>query len=110
MEVVFLLAAEQDLQEAHNWVAEHRPGKEQPFAESFPSPSSALVLFMTLPGLALFYGGLVRKKNALSVLAQCLGITGLVTILQSAAAHLDRPCFSLVRGLAQESQSPSLRG
>jgi Amt family ammonium transporter len=43
--------------------------------------SSALVLFMTLPGLALFYGGLVRKKNALSVLAQCLGIAGLVTIL-----------------------------
>lgn len=43
--------------------------------------SSALVLFMTLPGLALFYGGLVRRKNVLSVLAQCLGITGLVTIL-----------------------------
>jgi ammonium transporter, Amt family len=43
--------------------------------------SSALVLFMTLPGLALFYGGLVRKKNVLSVLAQCLGCAGLVTIL-----------------------------
>jgi Amt family ammonium transporter len=43
--------------------------------------SSALVLFMTLPGLALFYGGLVRRKNVLSVLAQCFGITGLVTIL-----------------------------
>jgi Amt family ammonium transporter len=43
--------------------------------------STALVLFMTLPGLALFYGGLVRKKNVLSVLAQCLGIAGLVTIL-----------------------------
>ena len=43
--------------------------------------SSALVLFMTLPGLALFYGGLVRRKNVLSVLAQCLGIAGLVTIL-----------------------------
>ena len=36
---------------------------------------------MTLPGLALFYGGLVRRKNVLSVLAQCLGIAGLVTIL-----------------------------
>ena len=35
--------------------------------------SSVLVLFMTLPGLALFYGGLVRRKNVLSVLAQCLG-------------------------------------
>jgi Amt family ammonium transporter len=43
--------------------------------------SAALVLFMTLPGLALFYGGLVRTKNVLSVLAQCLGIAGLVTIL-----------------------------
>src|SRR2546430_16045780 len=41
---------------------------------------AALVLFMTLPGLALFYGGLVRAKNVLSVLAQCLGIAGLVTI------------------------------
>src|SRR3984957_14731465 len=55
----------------------------------FPGPghngwmmtSAALVLFMTLPGLALFYGGLVRKKNVLSVLAQCLGIAGLVTLL-----------------------------
>jgi Amt family ammonium transporter len=43
--------------------------------------SSALVLFMTLPGLALFYGGLVRKKNVLSVMAQCMGIAGMVTIL-----------------------------
>jgi Amt family ammonium transporter len=42
---------------------------------------AALVLFMTLPGLALFYGGLVRTKNVLSVMAQCLGIAGLVTIL-----------------------------
>jgi len=42
---------------------------------------AALVLFMTLPGLALFYGGLVRAKNVLSILAQCLGIAGLVTIL-----------------------------
>ena len=43
--------------------------------------SCALVLLMTLPGLALFYGGLVRRKNVLSVCAQCLGIAGLVTIL-----------------------------
>jgi Amt family ammonium transporter len=43
--------------------------------------SAALVLFMTLPGLALFYGGLVRRKNVLSVLAQCLGCAGIVTIL-----------------------------
>jgi Amt family ammonium transporter len=49
--------------------------------------STALVLFMTLPGLALFYGGLVRRKNVLSVLAQCLGIAGLVTILWWAVGY-----------------------
>jgi len=43
--------------------------------------SSALVLFMTLPGLFLFYGGLVRRKNILSVIAQCFGIAGMVTIM-----------------------------
>ncbi len=43
--------------------------------------SAALVLFMTLPGLFLFYGGLVRKKNILSVVAQCFALAGLVTIL-----------------------------
>jgi Amt family ammonium transporter len=43
--------------------------------------STALVLFMTLPGLALFYGGLVRTKNVLSVLMQCFAIGGIVTIL-----------------------------
>ena len=48
---------------------------------------SALVLFMTLPGLALFYGGLVRKKNVLSVLAQCIGIAGLVTIMWWAVGY-----------------------
>ncbi|MBT4001122.1 MAG: ammonium transporter, partial [Candidatus Thioglobus sp.] len=43
--------------------------------------STALVLFMTLPGLALFYGGLVRSKNILSVLMQCFAIAGIVSIL-----------------------------
>jgi Amt family ammonium transporter len=43
--------------------------------------SAALVLFMTLPGLALFYGGLVRRKNILSVMAQCMLLAGMVTIL-----------------------------
>ncbi len=43
--------------------------------------ATALVLFMTLPGLGLFYGGLVRRKNVLSVLAQCFGCAGLVTLL-----------------------------
>jgi Amt family ammonium transporter len=49
--------------------------------------SSALVLFMTLPGLALFYGGLVRRKNVLSVMAQCLGCAGVVTILWWAVGY-----------------------
>ena len=43
--------------------------------------SSLLVLMMTLPGLALFYGGLVRAKNVLSVLMQCFAIVSVVTIL-----------------------------
>jgi len=42
--------------------------------------STALVLFMTLPGLALFYGGLVRTKNVLSVLMQCFSIAGIVSV------------------------------
>jgi len=49
--------------------------------------SAALVLFMTLPGLALFYGGLVRSKNVLSILAMCLGIAGMVTILWWAVGY-----------------------
>jgi Amt family ammonium transporter len=57
------------------------PGVPGPGHNAWMMTSAALVLFMTLPGLALFYGGLVRKKNVLSVLAQCLGITGLVTLL-----------------------------
>ncbi len=43
--------------------------------------STALVLFMTIPGLALFYAGMVRSKNVLSVLMQCFAITSLITIV-----------------------------
>ncbi|MFC2973194.1 ammonium transporter [Azotobacter bryophylli] len=43
--------------------------------------STALVLFMTVPGLALFYGGMVRSKNVLSVMMQCFAITGLISLL-----------------------------
>jgi Amt family ammonium transporter len=43
--------------------------------------STALVLFMTIPGLSLFYAGMVRAKNVLSVMMQCFAITSLVTIL-----------------------------
>ena len=61
-------------------VASNVPGPG-PASNAWMMTCAALVLFMTLPGLALFYGGLVRAKNVLSVLAQCLGIAGLVTIL-----------------------------
>ena len=43
--------------------------------------STALVLMMTIPGLALFYGGMVRKKNVLTVVMQCFAITCIVTVL-----------------------------
>ena len=49
--------------------------------------STALVLFMTIPGLSLFYGGLVRVKNVLSVLMQCFAITCLVSILWLIAGY-----------------------
>lgn len=49
--------------------------------------STALVLFMTIPGLALFYAGLVRTKNVLSVLMHCLALTALMTILWLAVGY-----------------------
>ncbi|UCF88206.1 MAG: ammonium transporter [bacterium] len=49
--------------------------------------ATALVLFMTIPGLSLFYGGLVRAKNMLSVLMQCFSITALMTILWVVAGY-----------------------
>ena len=64
--------------------------------------STALVIFMTLPGLGLFYGGLVRTKNVLSVMAWCLGITSLVTVLWWAVG------YSLVFG--KNFHSPYLGG
>ena len=64
--------------------------------------SAALVLFMTLPGLALFYGGLVRRKNVLSVCAQCFGCAGLVTLLWWAVG------YSLVFGTGFSTGHPFL--
>src|SRR5262249_28126955 len=69
-----------------------------PGHNGFQMICTALVLFMTLPGLALFYGGLVRAKNVLSVLAQCFGIAGLVSLLwwlcgYSLAFHAGNPIF-----------------
>jgi ammonium transporter, Amt family len=49
--------------------------------------ATTLVLFMTLPGLALFYSGLVRGKNALSILVQCFAITSVVSVLWVAAGY-----------------------
>ena len=49
--------------------------------------STALVLFMTIPGLSLFYAGMVRSKNALSVMMQCFAITCLVTVLWALYAY-----------------------
>lgn len=43
--------------------------------------ATALVLFMTIPGLALFYSGMVRAKNVLSVMMQCFAITALVSVI-----------------------------
>src|SRR6184192_3249445 len=76
---------------------------------------AALVLFMTLPGLALFYGGLVRAKNVLSILAQCLGIAGMVAILWWLIGYslvFSRCCsflgglkFALLRGVTSQPNS-----
>jgi Amt family ammonium transporter len=49
--------------------------------------STALVLFMTIPGLALFYAGMVRAKNVLSVMMQCFAITAMVTVLWVVVAY-----------------------
>ena len=49
--------------------------------------SSVLVLFMTIPGLSLFYAGLVRAKNVLSVMMQCFAITCMVTVLWTVYAY-----------------------
>lgn len=58
--------------------------------------SAALVLFMTLPGLALFYGGLVRRKNVLSIVAQCLGLACVVPIVWWAVGY--SLCFAKGNG------------
>ncbi len=62
-------------------------GVAGPGHNAWQMTSAALVLFMTLPGLALFYGGLMRRKNVLSVMAQCLLLSGLVSILWWAVGY-----------------------
>jgi Amt family ammonium transporter len=90
---------EQRIFDLEKYVQNVQPGKDGdktwksniagpgPGHNSWQMISTALVIFMTLPGLALFYGGLVRSKNVLSVLAQCMGIAGLVTILWWACGY-----------------------
>jgi Amt family ammonium transporter len=56
-------------------------GSSGPGHNAWQMTAAALVLFMTLPGLSLFYGGLMRRKNVLSVMAQCFLLSGTVTIL-----------------------------
>lgn len=58
-----------------------------PGHNAFMMICAALVLFMTLPGLFLFYGGLVRAKNVLSLAAQCFGLAGMVAILWWAVGY-----------------------
>jgi ammonium transporter, Amt family len=70
--------------------------------------SAALVLFMTLPGLALFYGGLVRRKNVLSVIAQCLGLMGMVTVMWWAFGY--SLCFGQGTGLFGDLSYAFMRG
>ena len=61
------------------------PAEEAPKLDSgntaWMLTSTALVLFMTIPGLSLFYAGMVRSKNVLSVMMQCFAITSLVSVL-----------------------------
>ncbi len=62
--------------------------------------STALVLFMTIPGLSLFYGGLVRVKNVLSVLMQCFALTALMSLVWFVAG------YTLAFGSAGVEQGP----
>jgi Amt family ammonium transporter len=62
------------------FAAAAEPPKLDPANTAWMLTSSVLVLFMTLPGLALFYAGLVRMKNVLSILMQCFAITCIVTL------------------------------
>ncbi len=72
---------------ATDGVAQSKVAGGGPGHSAWVMTSAALVLFMTLPGLALFYGGLVRRKNVLSILAQCLALAGVVTILWWACGY-----------------------
>jgi Amt family ammonium transporter len=61
--------------------AQAQPAQANPAHTAWMLSATALVLFMTLPGLALFYGGLVRAKNVLSVMTHCVAVACLVSVL-----------------------------
>lgn len=83
-----LLQRVSDLEAYVNNVAPAKlTGVPGPGHNGFMMVCAALVLFMTLPGLFLFYGGLVRTKNVLSIIAQCFGIAGMVTLLWWAVGY-----------------------
>jgi Amt family ammonium transporter len=91
-------AAEMQVEQPAAMAAE-APASAVPAAAEEPEPtldtgdtawmltSTALVLLMTIPGLALFYGGMVRKKNVLAMAMQCFAITCLVTVLWMIAGY-----------------------
>lgn len=78
--LIFLLAGLPSLLLAQETTAEATPELNSGDT-AWMITATALVLFMTIPGLALFYGGLVRVQNVLSVLMQCFVLTGIITIL-----------------------------
>ena len=76
--------------------------------------SSALVLMMTAPGLAMFYGGLVRKKNVVSVIMQCIFLMGLMTVIwgtvgYSSASAASDAWIGNTRSLLHEGSGRPLR-
>ena len=78
--LIFLLAGLPNLLFAQDTTAEATPELNSGDT-AWMITATALVLFMTIPGLALFYGGLVRVQNVLSVLMQCFALTGIITVL-----------------------------
>jgi ammonium transporter, Amt family len=69
------------------WAQQAPPAKLDAANTAWMITATVLVLFMTLPGLALFYAGLVRAKNVLSVLMQCFAITCMVTLAWVAVGY-----------------------
>lgn len=92
------------------------PAKIDPADTAWMIVATALVLMMTIPGLALFYAGMVRKKNVLATMAQSLGATMLCTLLWAAIGYSlaftgDGPVLGgfdrlFLRGMGMDSVSP----